>query len=186
MSTQAPRRRGMGCAVALGVVFLIIIIGAIGKGNSNTGGSISGSGSTESSVSRACATPYPDKQEKDVCADADSTVNLNGVVVTTTPFTLTSDAFGGKSLCTGVTIRNTTTESQDYNEFNFKAQTPSGDVGSLSAQAMGQTLNSGTLVPGGTKTGKVCTADSGEQGQHVFIYKPSVWHADRGIWLFNR
>jgi hypothetical protein len=113
-------------------------------------------------------------------------VDLSGVVVTATAFTPVTDEFSGKTLCTTVTVHNGTSKSQDYNEFDFKVQTPGGDVSSLSAQGSGGTLGSGTLVAGGTKTGRLCTTDAGEKGQYVFIYKPNAFESDRGIWLFAK
>ena len=49
----------------------------------------------------------------------------------------------------------------------------------------GETLDSGALIAGGTKTGKVCSEDTAEKGQFVFIYKPNAFEATRGIWLFT-
>ncbi|MFZ2118138.1 MAG: hypothetical protein WAU83_16790, partial [Pseudonocardiaceae bacterium] len=88
-------------------------------------------------------------------------------------------------LCSDVTIVNISNKSQDYNVFDFKVQTPSGDVGSTSAQSFAGTLDSGTLVTGGRKAGKVCSNNTGAKGQYVFIYKPNAFESDRGIWLFT-
>ncbi|MFZ0120559.1 MAG: hypothetical protein WAN20_14260 [Pseudonocardiaceae bacterium] len=156
------------------VVLLIIII-SVSAGN---GGS--------PVTAKGCAASYPDKQASDVCADGNGTVTLsNGLAVTAKPFTLVNDEIGGKSLCSDVTIVNISNKSQDYNVFDFKVQTPSGDVGSTSAQSFAGTLDSGTLVTGGRKAGKVCSNNTGAKGQYVFIYKPNAFESDRGIWLFT-
>ena len=161
------------------VALLIIIVSA------SAGGSGSHGGGTAVSA-KACSAAYPDKQGSDVCADANGTVTLNnGLAVTGKPFTLVSDGIGGKSLCSDVTFKNISNQSQDYNEFDFKVQTPSGDVGTTSAQSFAGTLHSGTLVAGGTKTGKVCSDSTEAKGQYVLIYKPNAFESDRGIWLFT-
>jgi hypothetical protein len=46
---------------------------------------------------------------------------------------------------------------------------PSGDVGSTSASSFADTLDSGTLVTDGEKTGKVCSNNTEAKGQYVFI-----------------
>jgi hypothetical protein len=106
------------------------------------------------------------------------------MMITATPFKAQSDTFGGKALCTNVTIKNSATKSQDYNVFDFKVQTPGGVVATTSTMGIGGTLDSGTLIAGASKTGLVCTDDKGEKGMYVFIYKPNPFESDRGIWLF--
>jgi hypothetical protein len=165
------------------VVLLIIVIGSAGDGGtqSATTPTAPAAGGT---TSTACATAYPDKQDTDVCADDTGTVVLDEVAVTATPFAPTK-GLAGKALCTNVTIKNDSGESRPYNVFDFKIQTPSGDVATTGAAGLDGTLNSGTLVAGGTKTGKVCSDSTDEKGQYVFIYKPNPFLADRGIWLFS-
>lgn len=176
-------KKGKGCLigglVALGAFVLLIVIVAIAGGGSN-------SGSNSNTANESCAgKTYPDKQPGDICADAAGTVTLDGVSVTAKPFTAKSDAFSGKALCSSVTIKNGTNETQDYNIFNFKVQTPSGTVDTTSTGNIHSTLGSGALVAGGTKTGLVCADDSNEKGQYVLIYDPSPFSDERGIWLMN-
>jgi Domain of unknown function (DUF4352) len=162
------------------VVLLIVIISSAGK-PSGTPSSAPVAGATSST---ACADSYPDKQDTDVCADGSGTVTLNDLAVTASQFTV-GKGLTGKSLCTNVTIKNIGSESADYNVFDFKMQTPSGDVATTGTLGIDGTLNSGTLVAGGTKTGKVCSDNATEKGQYVFIYKPNAFIGDRGIWLFS-
>ena len=96
-----------------------------------------------------------------------------------------SNGIGGKSLCTDVTLKNDSGESKDYNVFDFKIQTPSGDVSSTSSAGIGSTLQSGTLVAGGTKAGKLCRDGAQEKGQYVVIYKPNAFMDERAVWLFE-
>jgi hypothetical protein len=55
----------------------------------------------------------------------------------------------------------------------------------LRGAGIGSTLTSGTLVAGGTKSGKVCRGDVTEKGQYVLIYKPNAFMDDRAVWLFK-
>jgi hypothetical protein len=108
-------------------------------------------------------------------------VALEGFTITAEPFKATTDAVGTKALCSKVTIKNTSNKSQDYNELDFKVQTPSGDVATMSTLSLAGTLNSGTLIAGATKVGLVCSDNKGERGEYVFIYKPNPFKDDRGI-----
>jgi hypothetical protein len=164
----------------LGVVILIIIIVAASSG----GGS--GNGNSGGTASAACVQNYPDKQpDNDHCADANGTVKgVGNFDVTAQPFVYKQIQFIGKSLCSQVSMFNKTDDSQDYNVLDFKVQTPSGDVATLSSVGIGGTLNSGTMIAGGTKRGKICTDYKGP-GQYVLIFKPGLISDNRGIWLFD-
>ena len=170
-------------------LLLIVVIAATSGGGDKTGSAAgAGAGSAAggaASGGTACAADYADKQPKDVCADANGTVTLQGLTVTATPLKSTNNGIGGKSLCTDVSLKNDSGESQDYNALDFKIQTPSGDVSTASAMGIGSTLNSGTLVAGGTKSGKLCRDDATDKGQYVVIYKPNPFMDDRAVWLFK-
>jgi hypothetical protein len=133
----------------------------------------------------ACAEDYADKQPTDVCTDVNGTVTLQGLTVTAAPLKITDNGLGSKSLCSEISLKNDSGESQDYNALNFRIQTPSGDVSSTSSMGIGSSLNSGTLVAGGTKTGTICRDNATEKGQYVVIYKPNAFLDDRAVWLFN-
>ena len=92
---------------------------------------------------------------------------------------------GSKSLCSEISLKNDSGESQDYKALDFKIQTPSGDVSTTSTMGVGSTLNSGTLVAGGTKTGTICRDKATEKGQYVVIYKPNSFMDERAVWLFT-
>jgi len=164
--------------LTLAVIVLIVII-AVSVSSSNK--------KTEQAAAKTCAgKSYPDQQPKDFCANASGTVALAGMTVTARPFKIHKDGLGDKGLCSRVTMKNTSGSSQDYNELDFKVQTPTGDVATLSTLSLGGTLNSGTLIAGAAKTGLVCTDyKRAQKGTYVFIYKPNPFEADRGIWLFK-
>jgi Domain of unknown function (DUF4352) len=170
-------------------LLLIVVIAATAGGGdktSSTAGAGAGSAAGGAvSGGTMCAEDYADKQPKDVCAEANGTVTLQGLTVTATPLKSASNAIGGKSLCSEISLKNDSGESQNYNALDFKIQTPSGDVSSTSTMGIGSTLNSGTLVAGGTKTGTICRDDATEKGQYVVIYKPNAFMDDRAVWLFK-
>ena len=173
---------------ALFLLLIVVLAAAAGGGDetSNNAGSAGGAAASgAASGGTACAADYADKQPTDVCADANGTVTLQGLTVTATPLRNTDNRFGTKSLCSEITLQNGSGESQDYNALDFKIQTPSGDVSSTSTMGIGSTLNSGTLVAGGTKTGTICRDDATEKGQYVVIYKPNPFLDDRAVWIFN-
>lgn len=173
---------------ALFLLLIVIIAATAGGGDSasNTAGSGAGSAAgTGAAGGTPCAEDYADKQPKDVCADANGTVTLQGLTVSATPLKNTDNGFGSKSLCSEISLKNDSGESQDYNALDFKIQTPSGDVSTTSSMGLGSTLNSGTLVAGGTKTGTICRDNATEKGQHVVIYKPNAFMDDRAVWLFK-
>lgn len=161
------------------IVSTVVYVGAVNAAVSGAAGPSSGSSGSP------CTAAYPDKQASDICADAKGTVTLNGMEVTSTPLTTVHDDLGANALCSTVTIRNASNKTQDYNVLDFKLQTPSGVVASTSLMGAGETLDSGALIAGGTKTGKVCGDSTTEKGQFVLIYKPNAFEATRGIWLFT-
>lgn len=166
-------------------LLLVVIIVATSGGGSKTSSTASSAGGSAGGGT-PCAADYADKQPKDVCADANGAVTLQGLTVTATALTSSDNGIGGQSLCTDVTLKNGSGESKDYNALDFKIQTPSGDVSTASAMGVGSTLNSGTLVADGTKTGKLCRdGDTTEKGQYVVIYKPNAFMDDRAVWLFK-
>jgi hypothetical protein len=179
-TTDARKKRG-GCLKPFLIVCALIVIVIVVA-------SVSASKSAKKDEKAAQATcvgkTYPDQQKTDICADNAGTVAFGGVDVTATPLVAKSTDFT-KSLCSTVSIKNTSSKSQNYNELDFKIQTPSGDVATASTVSIDSDLGSGTVIAGATKQGLLCTDDKGEKGQYVMIYKPGWFDKKRGTWLFN-
>lgn len=169
--------------LALVIVSTVIYVSAISAAVGNSGAVASGAASGNSGS--PCAAAYPDKQSADICADDKSTVILDGMSVNATALAVEHGNFNSDALCSTVTIKNTSNRTQDYNVLDFKLQTPNGVVATASLMSSGETLDSGALIAGGTKSGKVCSEDTAEKGRFVFIYKPNAFEASRGIWLFT-
>ena len=84
-------------------------------------------------------------------------------------------------ICSDVELHNRSSQTKNFNVFDWKLQTPSGKVQSFDFTSA--TLHSGQLVVGGTTSGSVCFDDGGETGQFVLIWKPEAFRSDRGIWI---
>ena len=169
--------------IAVGVLFLLGIIAAVAGGGSDQS-SDSTTETTTAAAASCVGKTYPDQQKNDVCADAAGTVVFEDMTVTATPFK-SKEVFSSDYLCSTITIKNTSNESQDYNVFDFKVQTPGGVVATTSSIGAAGDLDSGALIAGATKTGDMCTEDKGEKGQYVVIYKPNPFDDARGTWLFT-
>lgn len=124
---------------------------------------------------------YADQQpDNDRCADAQGSVTLDEVTVTASA--LNQNQTG---MCSNVNYSNNSQETVSFNALDWKLQLPTGEVRDWSDSPLtaGDELDSGDLVPGGTKTGTVCFEATAGPGQFVLIYKPSFWSDARGIWV---
>jgi hypothetical protein len=79
-----------------------------------------------------------------------------------------------------VTVKNRDTKSQPYNVFDWRLQTPGGQV--IDPYFGGEQLGSGDLVPNGEVKGKVFFEVGDVKGDFYLIYKPEAFDASRGIW----
>jgi hypothetical protein len=133
-------------------------------------------------VTTVAGVSYAGRQKADKLAAADGSVQLSGYTTTVANVERTTDPLSRDLLCGDVTILNRDSDAQRYSTFDFRLQTPGGDVRDATITT-GDGLDTGDLISGGTKTGKVCWEDPGQSGQYVVIWKPDVFNADRGIWL---
>lgn len=79
------------------------------------------------------------------------------------------------------TIWNRDSSSQPFSLFDWRLQTPSGQVIDP-AFVTAPTLSTGDLVSHGSVTGDVYFEIGSEQGTFFIIYKPDPFDAARGIW----
>ncbi len=93
----------------------------------------------------------------------------------------------GKQLCAPVTMINRDDSSQDYNQFSWQLQSPSGDTKDLAISESNNAFGNGTLAPGGKKTGTLCWDNPGESGTYVVLWQPDQFSSDaRGAWVSKR
>lgn len=92
-----------------------------------------------------------------------------------------SDFEDGGYVVIEVTIENRDDKAQAYNTFDWRLQTPNGQVIDPGFTS-NQTLGSGDLVSGGKVSGKVVFEVGDAKGDFYIIYKPDAFDAARGIW----
>lgn len=80
-----------------------------------------------------------------------------------------------------VIVANRDDSAQPYNVFDWKLQTPNGQVIDPTFTSEKQ-LGSGDLVRGGSASGKVIWEVGAAKGEFFIIYKPDAFDAARGIW----
>jgi hypothetical protein len=81
-----------------------------------------------------------------------------------------------------VTIANRDDRAQAYNLFDWKLQTPAGQVIDPTFNTDNGMLGSGDLVKGGSVTGTTTFKVGGEKGEFYIIYKPDSFDSAPGIW----
>lgn len=85
-----------------------------------------------------------------------------------------------------VTIANRDDRAQAYNLFDWKLQTPAGQVIDPTFSTDSGMLGSGDLVKGGSVAGSTTFKVGTEKGSFYIIYKPDAFDSARGIWKVTR
>jgi hypothetical protein len=130
----------------------------------------------------ACVEGYPDQQTSDVCADASGLLRLADMEVTARDLRRSAGVLGTE-LCVDVAMRNLGPKSKDFSAWDFRLQTPRGEVKSFEWTAQ-STLPRGVVVAGGRTSGRVCFSDAADAtGRFVLIYKPNAFARARGTWV---
>jgi hypothetical protein len=125
----------------------------------------------------------PDTQTDDHEALAGDCVRIAGLTAFVDSAAMVGDpaGFGDPQLIVTVTERNRDDAAKPYNLFDWRIQTPEGQV--LDPGIPWNTdasLGSGDLVPGGSVSGDVAF-DVGP-GTYYVIWKPDPFDAARGVW----
>ncbi len=81
-----------------------------------------------------------------------------------------------------VVIENRDEKAQPYNYFDWKLQTPEGQVIDPGFTTSDDALKSGDLIAGGKVEGAVVFEIGDQKGNYFIIYKPDPFDAARGIW----
>jgi hypothetical protein len=85
----------------------------------------------------------------------------------------------GPTLCSPVTSTNHSATTVDVGAQLWTLQQPNGVVETF---AITGSLHGGQLAPGGTASGTVCFADTGQSGTFVLLWQPP-FQIGRGVWL---
>jgi Domain of unknown function (DUF4352) len=127
---------------------------------------------------------FPGAQPSDVVGQAGDELALGDVAVTAGPLAEVESVMG-PALCTPVNVANNSSETIDFNSFDWKMQSPSGTIANATIAGTDNEITAGQIAPGGTTKGDVCfEAKSDEEGQKVVLYEPIFsFFSDRGAWL---
>lgn len=126
----------------------------------------------------------PDSQKEDQERNIGESARLSGYTGTVTAASFkqsVSDYEKDGYISIDVTIENRDDKAQPYNTYDWKLQTPNGQVIDPTITT-GQTLGSGDLVQGGKVSGQVVFEVGATKGDFYIIYKPDAFDAARGIW----
>lgn len=129
-----------------------------------------------------------DKQDKDVEVAVGEPATVDGVKMTVTKITKKKsvsefeEAASGKTyVIADVTLENTSNDTKQYNSFDFRIQTESGQVLDSTYVTVKKPLNSGDLVAGGKVNGQIVFEAPIEKGNQYIIWKPNPVMSDRAI-----
>lgn len=176
------------------VVVMVIATAASGGGSDDGEPSSAGSESAEQGAADGQASAEepsvgkagslypdrPDQQGEDQEAAVGESVRLSGYTTTLTGATYTQEEFTQTDLViVDVRIENRDETAQPYNTFDFRIQTPNGQVLDPSFIA-DNSIGSGDLVGGGVVEGNVGFEVG--PGTYYVIYKPDPFDAARGVW----
>jgi hypothetical protein len=134
---------------------------------------------------------YPgriDAQPKDQERAIGQSATIDGVAATTTSASFRqslSDFEQDGYIVVNVTLRNGGTKAAPYNPFDWRIQSPSGQVLDPTGTGMEGQLESGDLVQGGTVSGAIAFKIGATKGQFYILWKPNPVEANRGVWGFQ-
>lgn len=127
---------------------------------------------------------FPGAQADDVIGDAGEELTLGDVAVTSAPLAA-GDATFGETLCTAVRVANNSSDTIDFNAFDWKLQAPGGTIATTSLTGSDNVISAGQIAPGGTTEGDVCfDAKNADEGRYVVLYEPIFsFFSDRAAWI---
>lgn len=187
-------------------ILLIILISALSGGGDDSDNANNSTPATSSSAEAAptqeeaapaeeeaapteeeAAPAFPGVQDSDVVGQAGEDLTLGDLTVSSTAL-IEGDATFGPTLCTTAVLNNGSSDTIDFNLFDWKLQSPAGTILNSGIGGSENIINSGQLAPGGTTTGDICfDADTAETGQYVVLYEPVFsFFSDRGAWVSTR
>lgn len=126
-----------------------------------------------------------DQQPNDIEAQVGEPISVGGYSATVTSLEHMESINDFESegyLVADVELTNDSDRAQPYNTFDWRVQTPNGQV--LDAALVGEEqLGSGDLVQGGNVSGQVYFEVGQDiSGEYYVIYKPNAFDDARGIW----
>jgi hypothetical protein len=179
MSTAA---KALVVAVVVGVVaavaVVIVLVVGVGQASNTITNALTPKAGRPSGYHGA---GYPGMLVQDqVAAGAGASIDLYGETLTAGPLTRTPTILG-PTLCSAVTIADTSSTTVSVGPSEWKLQEPNRNVVTF---AINGSLQGGQIAPEGQAHGTVCFADSGQSGTFVLLWQPLL-RIGRGVWLFH-
>lgn len=179
---QRPWYKKKRFILPLALIALIIIISIANAGGDDTASTEPDSGSSAPSAEES-APAFPGAQEGDVIGEPGETLDLGDAQVTATPVAAGDDTFGA-TICSTVTLNNSSDEAIDFNALDWMLQNPGGTIMNIGFGGSENALSAGQIAPGGTATGDVCFDGEPAPGQYVLFYEPVFsFFSDRAAWV---
>jgi hypothetical protein len=168
------------------LILLIILISALNAGGGDDNANTSDPAAS-SSADAAPAEAFPGAQDSDVIGQAGEDLALGDITVSSAAL-VEGNVTIGPTLCTTAVINNGSSDTIDFNLFDWKLQSPGGTILNSTIGGSDNIINSGQIVPGGSTTGDICFDNANaETGQFVVLYEPIFsFFSDRGAWINNR
>lgn len=140
--------------------------------------------STQASPAQAAAPAFPGAQDTDVVGKAGDALKIGDATVTSTPIA-NGDATLGATLCTTVSLQNSSKDTLNFSSFDWKLQSPSGTILNSGFSGSKNILTTGGIAPGGTAKGDVCFDNKQPApGQYVVLYQPTFkFFSNRAAWI---
>lgn len=172
-------------------VAVIVVVSAAGGGSDSAKDSAAeglkdGAGQSTSTTEVAALYPNrPDRQKGDREAAVGSAVEFSGYTTTVKSAGFQqsiSDFEKDGYIVIEVTVKNRDAKAQPYNQYDWRIQTPNGQVLDPAFATIDGQLQSGDLVKDGEVSGKIAFKAGSTKGDFYAIYKPDAYKSDRGIW----
>lgn len=165
----------------LTVVIVLIVLGAFAGGSGNNTTNTAGTSSENSASNSPTVAEQKDLTPKvgDVTKLGDREFIVNSVK-RSGAFGYNTPKSGKEYVIVNVTIRNLGKDEISYNPFDFKVQDANGAQESETFASLDDSLNSGTLAPGGKVTGSMpFEVPIGDKA--LLIFQPSFWSSQRVV-----
>jgi hypothetical protein len=171
----------------LGLVVVFIIIGVIGGDNSKNNKPVTTTATTLITTTTNSVSPVqsndlpkeitPKVGDVTTLGDREFTVNT---VKRSKGMGYSTPKKGKEFVIVNVTIRNLGQDEVSYNPFDFKVQDANGAQEDETFVSLDDSLNSGTLAPGGKVTGSIpFEVPIGDKA--LLIFQPSFWSSQRVV-----
>lgn len=184
---------GIGCGVAALVLLLAGCVGLVVIG-------IAASDDVEEAIQNATTTVpgdvagenepilFPgrvDAQDQDQERELGAEARISGytAIAKSASFQQSISSFESAGyVVADVKIENRDSEAQPYSPFDWRLQSPSGQVTDPVLLLSDTELSSGDLVRGGVAEGQVGFEIGATSGDFYLLYKPDPFEAARGVW----